>query len=313
MTDRIPIGYDLSGSLAPFGTGDSIVGPDGNPLPGFTGGLGPTGPTGPDGNTGPSGPTGPSGNTGVLGPTGPQGPSGGPTGPVGPTGDTGFVAGPTGGTGPTGPTGDSGPTGVVGDTGVLGPTGPQGPSGGPTGPVGPGGSQGPTGPVGPTGAGPVGSGFMRLVGTPQSSGGGISFAAGSATTALSAALTAVSVPANANRTDLLIYAGGIMEVADPGLATVDCDYILEVTANGTDLNTFDSRARNPQINLPTNESLARRYGYTYQSVFHLNASNFAGIAGAISLNFGNFKKSNTAGRAGVTVNYRSLYAMEVTT
>ena len=68
MPNRIPLGYDISGvtgQLAPFGTGDRAVGPDGNPLPGTTG---PTGPTSPF--TGPTGPTGPGGITGPQGPTG---------------------------------------------------------------------------------------------------------------------------------------------------------------------------------------------------------------------------------------------------
>ena len=294
MANRVPLGYDLdgnTGSLGPIEQGDVLAYPDGGAI--FTGAVGPTGPTGPSGPTGDSGPTGEIGDTGVvgetgvLGATGPQGPSGGPTGPVGPTG---VSSGPTGDTGPTGPDGDTGPSGdqgLTGDTGNTGVLGPTGPSGGPTGPVGPTGAVGSAGAVGSTGdtgVVPSSSGFTRLVGSPQSSGSGLAFSAGSSTTAINA----------------------------PGAATVDCDYILEVLFNGTDANSFASRARNPQINLPTNESLASRYGYTYSSTFHLDSANFAGILGAITVNFGNFKKSNTAGRAGVTLLYRSVYVLEIT-
>ncbi len=137
MPNRIPLGYDISGvtgQLAPFGTGDRAVGPDGNPLPGTTGPTGPTspftgptGPTGPDG-TGPTGDTGPSGPSGASGETGVEGDTG-TTGPLGPTGPGGI-------TGPVGPTGDTG-TGATGGTGDLGPTGPTGPTGEPglTGPA----------------------------------------------------------------------------------------------------------------------------------------------------------------------------------
>ena len=322
MANRVPLGYDLdgnTGSLGPIEQGDVLAYPDGGAI--FTGAVGPTGPTGPSGPTGDSGPTGEIGDTGVvgetgvLGATGPQGPSGGPTGPVGPTG---VSSGPTGDTGPTGPDGDTGPSGdqgLTGDTGNTGVLGPTGPSGGPTGPVGPTGAVGSAGAVGSTGdtgVVPSSSGFTRLVGSPQSSGSGLAFSAGSSTTAINASLTNISVPANTSRLGLLVFVGGIMEVNDPGAATVDCDYILEVLFNGTDANSFASRARNPQINLPTNESLASRYGYTYSSTFHLDSANFAGILGAITVNFGNFKKSNTAGRAGVTLLYRSVYVLEIT-
>lgn len=129
MPNRIPLGYDISGvtgQLAPFGTGDRAVGPDGLPLPGTTGPTGPTSPfTGPTGPTGPEG-TGPTGDTGPSGPSGASGETGiegdtGTTGPLGPTGPGGI-------TGPQGPTGDTG-TGATGSTGDLGPTGETGPTG----------------------------------------------------------------------------------------------------------------------------------------------------------------------------------------
>lgn len=137
MPNRIPLGYDISGvtgQLAPFGTGDRAVGPDGQPLPGTTG---PTGPTSP-----------------ITGPTGPTGPEG--TGPTGPTGDSG----PSGASGETGIEGDTGTTGPLGPTGPGGITGPQGPTGDTgTGATGSTGDGGPTGPTGATGPGPAWTSF----------------------------------------------------------------------------------------------------------------------------------------------------------
>ena len=221
--------------------------------------VGPTGPTGPQGAQGPAGATGPAGlagPAGAIGPTGPTGPAGtiGATGSTGPTGATGPLgsAGPNGASGTTGPQGATGPTGSTGPTGPRGPTGPQGNAGpaGPTGPTGPAGTLGLPGPTGPTG--PGFSNTFSIDTTVHS--GSYTIPDNSTSVTLTTAGSTITLPKASSVTGKkiwivitnpgtlftiqrqggdLIFRGGFGAGTDPGEASYQNSFPVEMYSNGT--------------------------------------------------------------------------------